>query len=239
MARMPAAFLAALIAAVLLAPSASAQVPSQIPAGWGGTSEQRGDDDNRGHWGDWSDDEDDNADGDADDGDRGWLDDDAPLPGGGDEPGAELLPPAGARPVIKGRLAALGSNGAAYAPSKAPRQVKLVIWAANQLRSKPYKWGGGHGRWTDSGYDCSGSVSFALHAANLLGTPLDSTRFTRYGKAGLGKWISIYANKGHVFMVVAGMRFDTSAYGSGAKGPRWRVTGRPAGGFKVRHPAGL
>jgi cell wall-associated NlpC family hydrolase len=242
---MPAAFLAALIAAALAAPSAAAQIPNQIPVGWGGHGDERGDrdGDGRGNWADdWNDDDDEEpaADDGAGDGSApGWLDGDDITPGGGDEPGAELLPPGGARPVIKGRVAALGSNGVAYAPSKAPRQVKLAIWAANQLRAKPYKWGGGHGRWKDSGYDCSGSVSYALHAAGLLNAPLTSGTFTRYGKSGLGKWISIYANKGHVFMVVAGLRFDTSAYGSGAKGPRWRLTGRPAKGFKVRHPAGL
>lgn len=170
----------------------------------------------------------------------GWIDgDELSPPGLGEQPGAELLPPAGARPVVKGRFAKLGANGAAYAPSKAPAAVKRVIWAANQLKAKPYKWGGGHGRWKDSGYDCSGAVSYALHAAGLLGAPQTSGMLARYGKSGLGKWISIYANNGHVFMVVAGMRFDTSPYGSGARGPRWRVTGRPAGGFKVRHPAGL
>ena len=169
----------------------------------------------------------------------GWIDGDVLVPGAGEEPGADLLPPPGKQPVVEGRLAALGQNGIAYAPSKAPQRVKLVIWAANQLRDKPYKWGGGHGGWQDSGYDCSGAVSFALHAAGLLGSPLTSGGFTRYGVAGLGKWISIYANKGHVFMVVAGLRFDTSAMGAGGKGPRWRAFGRRAGGFKVRHPAGL
>ena len=239
---MPLTILAALMAAALAAPAAGAQVPSQIPVGWGGHgNHDHGD--GRGHWGDQRDGEDDPAGeddaGDAGDPAPGWLDGDDFTPGGSEDPGAELLPPGGARPVIKGRVAALGSNGVAYAPSKAPRQVKLVIWAANQLRAKPYKWGGGHGRWKDSGYDCSGSVSYALHAAGLLNAPLTSGTFTRYGKSGLGKWISIYANKGHVFMVVAGMRFDTSAYGAGDKGPRWRMTGRPARGFEVRHPAGL
>ncbi|HEX8053240.1 MAG TPA: hypothetical protein VF517_09620 [Thermoleophilaceae bacterium] len=246
---MPAAFTAALIAALLGAAPASAQLPTDLPAGWGGgSSAQRGDD--RGHWGGWDDqNEDEPADEPAPADDpapadepappSGWIDGGGLLPGGGDEPGAELLPPGGARPIVKGRLAALGTNGAAYAPSKAPRQVKLAIWAANQLRQKPYKWGGGHARWSDSGYDCSGSVSFALHAAGLLGGPQTSGTLTRYGKGGLGKWISIYANKGHVFMVVAGLRFDTSPHGSGESGPRWRPTGRPAGGFKVRHPAGL
>ena len=230
---------AALIAALLGAAPANAQLPSTLPAGWGGSgsaSDQRND--GRGHWGGPAHE----ADGDDEGAEApgGWIDgDDLLPPSGAEDPGAELLPPAGPRPVVKGRLAALGANGVAYAPSKAPRQVKLAVWAANELRGKPYKWGGGHRGWRDSGYDCSGAVSFALHAAGLLGTPLDSTGFTRYGARGPGRWISIYANKGHVFMVVAGLRFDTSPYGSGDKGPRWRATGRPAGGFKVRRPAGL
>ena len=218
---MPVALVAALIAAFLGAASAHAQVPREIPAGWGGGSAQQ---------------EGTPAEPEAP---SGWIDGDVLLPGAGEEPGAELLPPAGKRPVVNGRLAALGQNGVAYAPSKAPHRVKLVIWAANQLRDKPYKWGGGHGGWQDSGYDCSGSVSFALHAAGLLGSPLTSGGFTRYGKSGLGRWISIYANDGHVFMVVAGLRFDTSSMGAGEKGPRWRAFGRRAGGFRVRHPAGL
>ena len=237
---MPAAIVAALIAAVLGAASAHAQVPTEIPAGWGGGSEQRPD--GRGHWGDGPEPaetepaEDENGDEDVA---GGWIDGDGLLPGAGEEPGAELLPPPGKRPVVRGRLAALGQNGIAYAPSKAPQRVKQLIWAANQLRQKPYKWGGGHRGWQDSGYDCSGSVSFALHAAGLLNSPLTSGGFTRYGRSGLGRWISIYANRGHVFMVVAGLRFDTSAMGAGDKGPRWRAFGRRAGGFKVRHPAGL
>ena len=253
---MPLTFLAALFAILVTAVPAAAQNVGSIPSGWGGgeTTDQRGD---RHPWGGW-DDDDDNGNGGNEEGfgsgdgsagsspgdgsapGNGWIDGDDILPPGvGQQPGEELLPPAGARPVVKGRFAKLGANGAAYAPSKAPMAVKRVIWAANQLKSKPYKWGGGHASWRDSGYDCSGSVSFALHAAGLLGAPQTSGTLTRYGKGGAGKWISIYANKGHVFMVVAGMRFDTSPYGSGSRGPRWRITGRPAGGFKVRHPAGL
>jgi hypothetical protein len=224
MARMPLTFLAALIAAVAAAPGAHAQIPTELPAGWGGGGPHA---------------DSPAPEANAPDVPGGWLANPDITPGGGDEPGAEVLPPGGARPVIKGSVAALGANGVAYAPSKAPRQVKLVIWAANQLRGKPYKWGGGHGRWKDSGYDCSGAVSYALRAAGLIGAPLNSGGFTRYGKSGLGRWISIYANNGHMFMVVAGLRFDTSAYGYGDRGPRWRLTGRPARGFKVRHPAGL
>jgi len=229
MARMPIALVAALLAALLVVAAPATAKVRTAPAGWGdgGQSDEPGD------GGDSAGDADDSGDGVG-----GWPGDDL-LPGGADEPGPVLLPPGGSRPIVKGRLAALGSNGVAYAPSKAPRSVKLAIWAANQLRNKPYRWGGGHGRWKDSGYDCSGSVSYALHAAGLLGRPLTSGGFTRYGKPGTGRWISIYANDGHIFMVVAGLRFDTSAMGAGEKGPRWRPFGRRAGGFKVRHPAGL
>ena len=168
----------------------------------------------------------------------GWISGDVPL-SGGDESTAPPAPdvPAGPKPVVPGALAAMGQNGFAFAPKRAPYRVKLAIWAANQLRNKPYKWGGGHRTWSDSGYDCSGSVSYVLRAAGLIGGPLTSGGFTRYGAKGAGRWISIYANRGHVFMVIAGLRFDTS--GLGEKGPRWRPYARSAAGFKVRHPVGL
>jgi cell wall-associated NlpC family hydrolase len=112
-----------------------------------------------------------------------------------------------------------------------------VIAAGNEIATKPYKWGGGHGAWKDSGYDCSGSVSFALAGAGLLDRPLDSSGLMRWGAPGPGRYISIYANAGHVFMVVAGLRFDTS----GAQGgTRWQpASGRSYNGFTVRHPPGL
>ena len=266
---MPLSFLAALIVALVAAVPASGQAVPSVPSGWGGGdhSEQRGSGGDRHPWSGWDEwndeDERDEPEGDpAGDADDDWSDGDAPgdtsspgdaptpgtgwidgdelqPPGLGEEPAEDLLPPAGARPVVKGRVAKLGANGAAYAPSKAPGAVKRAIWAANQLKKKPYKWGGGHGGWRDSGYDCSGAVSYVLHAAGLLRSPLVSGALARYGRSGRGRWISIYANNGHVFMVIAGMRFDTSPYGSGGRGPRWRISGRPAGGFKVRHPAGF
>jgi cell wall-associated NlpC family hydrolase len=167
----------------------------------------------------------------------GWVDPDSPLGGGGLVDPPEPTAPSGPKPTVPGELAAVGHSGIAYAPKSAPRRVKIAIWAANQLRNKPYRWGGGHRSWKDSGYDCSGAVSYVLHAAGLLGTPFDSRLFMRYGKGGQGRWISIYANRGHVFMVIAGLRFDTSGYGE--KGPRWRPYARSAAGFKVRHPAGF
>jgi cell wall-associated NlpC family hydrolase len=128
------------------------------------------------------------------------------------------------------------SDGTAVAPRDAPRAVKRVILAGNEIAKFPYKWGGGHGAWRDNGYDCSGSVSFALAGAGLLDRPLTSGLFSRWGDEGPGDWITIYANGGHVFMLVAGLRFDTS--GQGRAGTRWQPAGRPAGGFAVRHPPG-
>jgi cell wall-associated NlpC family hydrolase len=127
-------------------------------------------------------------------------------------------------------------NGTAVAPDRAPARVVAVIAAANEIATTPYKWGGGHGAWRDRGYDCSGSVSFALAGAGLLQAPLNSSGFLKYGEPGPGKWITIYTNHGHIFMVVAGLRFDTS----GARGgTRWQPTGRSTAGFTVRHPPGL
>jgi hypothetical protein len=112
-----------------------------------------------------------------------------------------------------------------------------VIAAGNAIAGLPYVWGGGHGAFRASGYDCSGSVSYALAAAGLLASPLDSTGFMSWGDAGPGKWITVYANAGHAFMVVAGWRFDTSALSGG--GTRWTRSMRSTGGFVARHPPGL
>jgi hypothetical protein len=128
-------------------------------------------------------------------------------------------------------------DGTAVAPEAAPEPVKRVILAANQIAKFPYKWGGGHGAWRDNGYDCSGSVSFALAGAGLLDRPLTSGLLAGYGRPGVGRWITIYANSGHVFMIVAGLRFDTS--GQGRAGTRWQAAARPTGGFAVRHIPGL
>jgi cell wall-associated NlpC family hydrolase len=128
-------------------------------------------------------------------------------------------------------------DGTAVAPEDAPDVVKRVILAANEIAKFPYKWGGGHGAWRDNGYDCSGSVSFALAGAGLLGRPLTSGLFMNYGAPGAGEWITIYANSGHIFMVVAGLRFDTS--GQGRAGTRWQEEPRSTAGFAVRHIPGL
>jgi peptidoglycan hydrolase-like protein with peptidoglycan-binding domain len=132
----------------------------------------------------------------------------------------------------------LDDSGLAVAPASAPEAVKAIITAGNEIASEPYKYGGGHTkRFRDSGYDCSGSMSYALHGAGLLDTPLDSTGFMSWGEAGPGTWVTTYANAGHSYMVVAGLRFDTSARRQ--TGNRWSETMRSARGYRVRHPEGL
>ena len=128
-------------------------------------------------------------------------------------------------------------DGTAVAPENAPDVVKRVILAANEIAKFPYKWGGGHGAWRDNGYDCSGSVSFALAGAGLLKRPLTSGGFLNYGAPGPGRWITIYTNNGHIFMLVAGLRFDTS--GRGRAGTRWQTEPASTSGFAVRHIPGL
>ncbi|HKE78798.1 MAG TPA: hypothetical protein VKB54_05790 [Solirubrobacteraceae bacterium] len=129
------------------------------------------------------------------------------------------------------------ADGRAVAPRDAPVIVRDVIRAGNVIAKTPYLWGGGHGGWSSVGYDCSGSASFALAGAGLLDAPLVSGDLARWGASGPGRWITIYANAGHVFMVVAGLRFDTGAL-SGS-GTRWQPTGRSTAGFAARHPEGL
>ncbi len=128
-------------------------------------------------------------------------------------------------------------NGIALPPLEAPEEVKQIIEAGNIIARSPYKWGGGHGKWLDNGYDCSGSVSFALAAAGLLNGPLASGPLMSWGEPGKGKWVTIYTHPGHVFMEVAGILFDTSA--AKATGSRWANTMRSTSGFVARHPAGL
>jgi hypothetical protein len=151
-------------------------------------------------------------------------------------------PSAPAHPSVAGFTAKI-IRGVAYAPSYAPSAVQRAIWAGNQIRTKPYIWGGGHAAFIAAGYDCSGSVSFVLHAAGLLPTPFDSSDFMGWGTSGVGRWITVYTNPGHAFVQIAGVRFDTSAEGdphpSGGSGPRWRVTMRSTGGFLARHPVGF
>ena len=131
------------------------------------------------------------------------------------------------------------SNGVALPPLEAPEAVLDVIRAGNIIARSPYKWGGGHGRFQDNGYDCSGSVSYALYYAGLIDGPHVSGDLMAYGEPGPGKWITIYANGGHVYMEVAGIRFDTS--GASETGSRWQnqLYGNRGGAYEVRHPAGL
>jgi hypothetical protein len=138
--------------------------------------------------------------------------------------------------------AGLTEGGLATTPPAAPAKVGYIINAANQVARKPYVYGGGHGRlagetFVDSAYDCSGSVSFALAAAGLLDQPMDSTALSHYGRPGPGKWVTIYANGGHAWMTVAGLRFDTSGRAEG--GSRWQTKSRTVAGFTVRHPPDL
>lgn len=148
---------------------------------------------------------------------------------GGAADGSRNVP---AGPVGHARLL---SNGLAVAPSDAPAAVKAVIAAGNRIATKPYIYGGGHGTWNDAGYDCSGSVSYALHGGRLLNTQLDSTSLESYGSGGRGRWITIYANAGHAWMIVAGLRFDTS----GANPSRWQPADRSSASYVVRHPTGF
>jgi cell wall-associated NlpC family hydrolase len=156
-------------------------------------------------------------------------------------PATGPAPGATAQPTVAGAVAQI-VDGLAAAPEAAPDAVKQAIWAANGIIGRPYRYGGGHARgFVDRGYDCSGSVSVALHGADLLDSPLDSGSFMRWGAAGAGRWITVYTNPGHAYVVIAGLRLDTSAAGDpgGLHGPRWRPNLRSSHGFKARHPVGL
>jgi cell wall-associated NlpC family hydrolase len=128
-------------------------------------------------------------------------------------------------------------NGLAIAPANAPERVKQVIAAANRIAKKPYVYGGGHGDGESSGYDCSGSLSYALKGGRMLGRSLDSSGFMRYGRRGRGAWITTRANSGHAYMIVAGLRFDTSA--RKRTGTRWTSRMRSPRGYTGRHPRGF
>ena len=146
-------------------------------------------------------------------------------------------PPAGTTTEVE--TAELAPDGrTAIPPASAPDEVKNAILAANQLTRKPYRYGGGHRSFLlDTAYDCSGSVSYALHGAGLLEKPVDSSALMRWGERGTGEWITVYSNPRHVYAVIAGLRFDTS--GPGQRGPRWRAAPRPSRGFAARHAEGL
>lgn len=139
---------------------------------------------------------------------------------------------------IYGKTAYIGPDGKAQAPPDAPRAVHKMVNAANSLVGKPYVYGGGHRSFYESGYDCSGSVSYILHHAGKLNNPLTSQNFFEYGKKGYGDWVTIYMRKGHVFMEIAGLRFDTGGTWN-STGPRWKPERRSLAGYYVRHPSAL
>jgi cell wall-associated NlpC family hydrolase len=142
--------------------------------------------------------------------------------------------------VVPGHTARI-VDGLAAAPMDAPPAVQQIIWAGNQIVGLPYIYGGGHASFVSPGYDCSGTVSYALHGADLLATPMDSGEFESWEGHGVGTWVTIFANGGHAYMTVAGIRLDTSPANdpSGLQGPRWRPLRPENSGYVVRHPTGL
>jgi hypothetical protein len=138
--------------------------------------------------------------------------------------------------VVAGSKAKL-VRGKAIAPADAPPEVVAAIKAGNKIRKKPYRYGGGHQKFRDKGYDCSGAVSFVLHKAGLLDSPLDSSGLAKWGKRGKGEWISVMGNPGHAYAVIAGLRYDTSM--TPGNGPGWSEKKRSARGYKKRHWRGL
>lgn len=161
----------------------------------------------------------------------------APSSNGGASPDDPQLRPAG--------RATLNDDGLAIPPSDAPPEVVAAIQAANEIATKPYRYGGGHASFRDTGYDCSGAISYALHGGGMLDSPLDSSSFMRWGARGRGRWITVYTNPGHAFVVIAGLRFDTGGRdrsarrrGAPGSGPRWGAR-RSTRGYRARHPVGF
>jgi peptidoglycan hydrolase-like protein with peptidoglycan-binding domain len=148
---------------------------------------------------------------------------------------APATPTPAPTPAAPTGVATLNPDGTATPPPDAPPVVAAIIAAGNQIASTPYRYGGGHQNWVDTGYDCSGSVSYALHGAGILAASAPSGAFMNWGDAGPGTWVTLYSNQGHMYMIVAGLRFDTS----GAKPSRWQTAPRSSAGFTVRHPTGL
>ncbi len=148
------------------------------------------------------------------------------------------LTPSEIDPCTPTAKAKLLPTGELIPPASAPPRVKAVIEAANKIRTKPYIWGGGHARWWDKGYDCSGSVSYALHGGEFIESPLPSGPMEKWGLPGEGRWITVYANGGHAYAVIAGFRWDTSGDEGDETGPRWHEELRDNIGFVARHPLG-
>ena len=146
------------------------------------------------------------------------------------------------RPTVPGFTAKI-IHGIAYAPANAPLAVQEAIWAGDRIRLKPYRVGGGHGKWNDTAYDCSGSVSYVLHAAGLLKISEDSGQMMSWDVSGIGQWMTVYTNPGHAFIEIAGIRLDTSAEQDpnppSGSGPRWRPLMTSTAGYVARHPLGL
>jgi cell wall-associated NlpC family hydrolase len=146
--------------------------------------------------------------------------------------------PSTTTPLAPPGRAKLRKDGTALAPADAPANIQAAIAAGNAIHTYPYEWGGGHRTFTDSGYDCSGAVSYVLHAAGFLPSPMPSGPLaTSWGTPGKGRWITVYANASHAYMVVAGLRFDTSAVGerlNQGSGPRWRATKRKPTGYTAK-----
>jgi hypothetical protein len=175
----------------------------------------------------------------------------------GDPSGGAVYPTATPTPTptpmaqitVPGVSAQLLPDGTAAAPAAAPAQVQQAIFAANKIVGKPYIYGGGHRSFKSAGYDCSGTVSYALHGAGLLKSPLDSGSFMSWGEKGPGLWITVFTNPGHAYAMIAGLRLDTSAAGvtpqntknalAFQSGPRWRPVLRSAAGYRQRHPLGF
>jgi len=158
---------------------------------------------------------------------------------------AEVPWGAGCTPVAAGAQRTAANCGAdlvdgeAIPPPGAPPAVKQVIRAANEIRHRPYVWGGGHRNWTSRGYDCSGAVSYALHGAGLLETTMVSGQLADWGEGGAGRWITVYANREHAYMIVAGLRFDTRGNPAGVSGPRWHRGWVDPRKFQARHSGSL
>jgi len=153
--------------------------------------------------------------------------------------GYNCLPASSVTPRTSATCGATLLDGRAIAPANAPAAVKAAIAAANRIAHRPYVWGGGHTSWRTRGYDCSGAVGYALHGGGLLDTTMVSGQLAYWGLGGLGRWITVYANYDHVYMVIAGLRFDTRGNPPGVTGPRWHTDKVDPGKFVARHPAGL
>lgn len=162
-----------------------------------------------------------------------------PVPGVLPPPGLELPPVTTS--YVAGKVARLRTDGLAAIPRGAPKRVRRLISQYNRIVGKPYLWGGGHAAVEDRGYDCSGAVGYGLIKVGILRAPMVSGGFARWAAAGPGRWVTVYANRDHVYAEIAGLRLDTSPYGdrTGGRGVRWRAPVGPRRAFRVRHPVGL